>query len=224
MAIKWGYTKKGKMQFQDFVETIEVDLTKPIEKLKNALDKDARWGINKAIKEGLTVKEADEKEVKEFYEIYREMCKRNEIKMHDLNEIILNNPPSYNRKIFVCKKGNKIISGVSITENKTNGIISLYVNASNPEYLKFQPNNLLYWSIIEHGKRINAKTFDLGGYDATAEKGSKTYEINRFKERWGGKIVKYPVYSNNPFYILGRKIIRNSSFLRRLFKKIKQKN
>jgi len=51
--------------------------------------------------------------------------------------------------------------------------------------------------------------------------GSKLYEINRFKERWGGKIVTYYIYSSNPFYILGRKAIRNFPIARWIWDRIK---
>jgi lipid II:glycine glycyltransferase (peptidoglycan interpeptide bridge formation enzyme) len=192
--------------FRYTVPTIEIDLTNSVENLLNNLDKDARWGLNKAKKEGLVAKEADEQEAKEFYKIYLEMCSNNSIESRSFEDISQAKEEGYIRKIFVCKKDRIIASGAAITIDKKRNVISLYINASNHEFLKLQPNNLIYWTIIEYGKKINAGGFDLGGYEPNAKKGSKLYEINRFKERWGGKIVKYPVYSKNPFYILGKKI------------------
>lgn len=47
--------------------------------------------------------------------------------------------------------------------------------------------------------------------------------VNSFKEKWGGEIAKYYVYSYNPFYILGRKAIRNSRFFRWVWDRIKRR-
>ena len=190
------------------VPTIEVDLTSPIDEIWQKLDKDARWGVNKARREGLIVKEADEQEAKEYYHLYIEMCKRNNVKAHSFDELSLSLNQSYKRGIFICKKDDRVIAGASITEDKNREVISLFSNASIEEYLKLQPNNLIYWEIIVYGKNNNARAFDLGGYELNVKEGSKVGGINRFKERWGGKIVNYPVYSINPFYIIARKLIR----------------
>jgi lipid II:glycine glycyltransferase (peptidoglycan interpeptide bridge formation enzyme) len=194
--------------FKDMQATIEIDLTKPIEELWNALDKDARWGAKRAKKEGLTVSFAREDEWKVFYDIYKDTCKRGMIFPLPFEKI------KENTKLLLCKKDDKIIAG-SIIKEHGNEKIELFLNASLPEFLKFQPNNLLYWSMIECGKQQGLKILDLGGYQLKAKSGTKLYEINRFKERWGGKIRIYPIYSKNPFYILGRKIIRNFNFIKK---------
>jgi lipid II:glycine glycyltransferase (peptidoglycan interpeptide bridge formation enzyme) len=108
---------------------------------------------------------------------------------------------------------------IKLIEN--NRKIELFLNASDINALKFQPNNLLYWEIIEYGKKNNFAIFDLGGYQSGAKPGNKLYEINRFKERWGGKIVQYDIYSKNLLYIIGRKIIRNFYFIKKIRDKIK---
>jgi hypothetical protein len=48
----------------------------------------------------------------------------------------------------------------------------------------------------------------LGGYDAEASPQSKTYNINKFKERFGGKVVVQPIYSTNWKYPFLRKILK----------------
>lgn len=75
--------------------------------------------------------------------------------------------------------------------------------------------------MIEHGKQHNFSILDLGGYQLKAKPGTKLYEVNRFKERWGGNIKIYHIYSKNPFYILGRKAIRNLPAARWLWDRIK---
>lgn len=201
------------MRFKDIQATIRINLTKQIDELWSRLDKDARWGVNKARKEGLSIEKVENEEAwKEFYEIYKETCNRGGIFPLDFEKI-------KNNVLFACKKEGKIIAGAVIKERED--IIELFLNSSKGDFLKFQPNNLLYWAIIEYGKKNNFKIFDLGGYQLKAPKGSKLYEINRFKERWGGEIFKYYIYSNNPFYILGRKIIRNVPIAKKIRDKLR---
>ena len=211
------------MKFKDIQATIEIDLSKSIEELWNNVDKEGRWGVNKARKENLIVEfpeNSDEEE--EFYKLYRETIIWNRLIPKDYSEL-----KKEIGKLFLCKREGKIIAGaaIKIKENKT----ILFLNASNHEFLKFQPNNLLYWTIIRWSKDNGFSVFDLGGYQLNAKKGSKLYEVNRFKLRWGGEIKKYHVYSSNPLQILGRNIIRNSPKIKKIreeikFKKWKRKN
>jgi hypothetical protein len=196
--------------FKDVQATIEIDLKKSIDKLWTELNKDARWGIKKARKSDLKINNSSNLfGWDEFYKIYIETITRGGIipKEKDILQKEIDN-------LFLCFMDKKIIAGAAIKIK--NNKIELFLNASKQEFLKFQPNNLLYWSIIEWGKKKGYSIFDLGGYQLGAKKGDKLYDVNRFKERWGGKIRKYTIYSKNPFYILGRKIIRNISFIKKL--------
>lgn len=195
--------------FKDVQATIEIDLkNKKEEDLWNSLDKDARWGVNKAEKSGLKIELTENENTwKEFYKIYKKTCQYGNIIPFEFKDI-------KKSKLFACFLKNKLIAGavVRIKDKK----IILFLNASSHEFLKYQPNNLLYWSIIKWGKQEKFEIFDLGGYQLNAKKSNKLYHINRFKSRWGGEIKKYHIYSKNPFYILGRKIIRNFYFIKKI--------
>jgi lipid II:glycine glycyltransferase (peptidoglycan interpeptide bridge formation enzyme) len=203
--------------FRDIQATIIIDLTNTEEALWESLDKEARWGMNKAEKEGRIVKESlEEESLKKFYEIYKETCRYGGINPQTLDQI-KNRRPIF----FFCYKDNKLIAGSAViveSEEK----FRLFLNASDKEYLKYQPNNILYWHMIKWGMN-KYKYFDLGGYQLNAKQGDKLYHVNRFKERWGGKIKKYYVYSYNPIYILGRKLIRNSRTARWIWDRIKKR-
>ena len=203
------------MLFRDIQATIEIDLGKDLEELWGCVDKDGRWGVNKARKENLEIDFANsEEEIKEFYDLYKETMVYSKLVPKSFVELKKDID-----KLFLCKKDGKIIAGAAVKLRDSKTI--LFLNASNHEYLKYQPNNLLYWSIIEWSKNNGYKIYDLGGYQLNAKIGSKLYEINKFKKRWGGKIKIYYVRSNNPFYILGRKIIRNSPKIKKLREEIK---
>lgn len=201
--------------FKDKRATIEIDLSKSLEELWNSLDKDAKWGVKKAEKSGLNVKIIeDEMGWKDFYEIYKKTCLYGKIVPRDMDEIKIG-------KLLGCFFEGKMIAGAVIKINADR--VTLFLNASEHEHLKYQPNNLLYWSIIKWGKENGFKIFDLGGYQINAKEGSKLYEINRFKLRWGGEIKEYPVYSKNPLYIIGRKTIRNVPFIKKMRDELKIK-
>lgn len=199
--------------FKDVQATIIIDLNKSVEELWTAVDKDARWGVKKAKKEKLMIKKSNKKQdLDEFYKIYKQTCDYGGITPKPMENI-------KDSIFFFCKKQDKIIAGAAIIDHEN--YVELFLNASLHESLKYQPNNLLYWAIILWAKKNNYSYFDLGGYQLNAQKATKLYEINRFKKRWGGEIVKSPVYSRNPIKIFGRKAIRNSKTLKFVWDRIK---
>ncbi len=202
---------------RDIQATIEIDLTQSQERLWENLNKDARWGVKKGEKSGLKINIVDKNIAwDKFYDIYKNTIIKGGIAPENKQEL---------RKevdlLLLCTKENQIIAGAGIRIEGEKVILVL--NASLREFLKFQPNNLLYWEMIKWAKNNSYKTCDLGGYQLNAKPGNKLYEINKFKERWGGELKKYYVYSKNPLYIIGRKIIRNSSYIKNFRDKIKLK-
>ncbi len=202
----------SEMKMKDVQATIEIDLSNELDKLWENLDKKARWGVKKARKEGLVVEDAQKEDFKEFYRIYAETCKRGEIPCISFEGLM-----GMKGKLFIVRKG-KIIAGAFVKIDGEKVVLEL--NGSDPEFQNLQPNNLLYWHIIEFGKKQGAKVFDLGGYQLKAS--GKLREVNRFKERWGGKVVIKEI-SGNLFWILGRKIIRNFPFVKRIRDKLRMR-
>jgi hypothetical protein len=199
--------------FKDIRATIEIDLTEPIETLWNKVNKKARWGVKKAEKEGLVFEYTEkEEDWKRFYSIYTKTIIIGGIVPEKFEEI-----KEKGNLLFICKRGEQIIAGAIIKVREDS--YELRYNASLYEFQKFQPNNLLYWGLIKWGKEKNFKIFDLGGYQLEAS--GHLSGVNKFKERWGGEIKKYDVYSKNPFYILGRKVIRNVPLVKAVREKIK---
>lgn len=202
---------------KDIQATIEIDLTKSEEELWGRLDKDARWGVKKGQKSGLKVDIFNKESAwNEFYDIYKGTIIKGGIVPKD--KLGLQKEVDI---LLLCIKDNKIIAGAAI---KTEGEKTrLVLNASLGEFLRFQPNNVLYWEMIKWSKNNGYKICDLGGYQLNAKPGHKLYEVNRFKERWGGELKRYYIYSKNPLYILGRKIIRNFSCIKNFRDRIKLK-
>src|SRR3989344_3441003 len=100
---------------RDTNATVIVDLKPSIEEIYNALQKDARWGINKAEREGLVIEKIEENSKRgseaweEFYPIYVETMKNAGINLETLEHL-----KKYADVLFLCKKENKIIAGASL--------------------------------------------------------------------------------------------------------------
>jgi len=200
---------------KDTNATVIVDI-KPDEKeiLKN-FQKEARWGIRKAVKEGLRVIETNsEEDWKEFYEIYKVVASVGGTTVHSLEKLKANT-----KTFFVCKKDEKIIGGAGIwfVDKYDANIPRLYFIASLSEYLDAQPNNLLDWACMLWSKRKGYEKFDLGGWQIGAT--DHLAGINKFKERFG-QVVYYE--KEYPFFkALGRKLIRKSKFAKYVWDKYK---
>ena len=194
--------------FKDIQATIDIDLSKSEEDLFKQVDKDAKWGIKKAEKDNISVVlTKSEEDLKRFYDIYKKTIIIGGIVPDNIEEL-----KKGNYRLFIAKKDDQVIAGaiIEILDEK----VRLKYNASLQNFLKFQPNNLIYWTLIKWGKREGFKIFDLGGYQLKAH-GHLT-GINRFKERWGGQVKIYYIKSWNPIYILGRKVIRNIPLVKKI--------
>ena len=175
--------------------------------MKN-LHKDARWGINRAIREGLVVEQSEDFD--SIYSLYKET-----VLLGGTNPESVEKLKQESKVMFVCKKGEKIIAtaGIEMRSNKP----VLYFNASLKEYQNMQPNNLLYWECIKWCKKNGFKEFDLGGWQINAH--GHLDGVNKFKEKWGKVIYYKEDYSI--FKAIGRKLIRNSGFFWWLNKKLR---
>jgi lipid II:glycine glycyltransferase (peptidoglycan interpeptide bridge formation enzyme) len=201
--------------FKDVQATVIIDLkNKNEEDLFKQLDRSRRKNINKAKANGLIFNEANEKEWLEYYKIHEKVWREG-----GLNPIKFENLKKANYKLFVVKKEGQVFGGgvIEIEEDK----IKFRAFASLIELQNMRINDFLYWNNILWALKNGKRYVDLGGYQLNAKLGDKLYHVNKFKEMWGGKIKVYPVYSYNPFYILGRKMIRSSRIMKWVWDRIK---
>jgi len=197
--------------------TILINLTKPEEELFLSLEKkSARWGVKKAIKNNLVFEEAKKEDIQEFYPLYKKIALEGDF-FAEPKEFLFSLLKKEIGKIFFVKKDRKIIAGGALLFNHDYTILNL--TASNEEGQKLQAMPFLYWNLILFSKNLGKKYFDLGGYDKEAKEGEKTYNINKFKERFGGTITEQPIYSTNWRYPFLRKLIRKFKFLKNLYNK-----
>ncbi len=195
--------------------TILIDLTKEKEELwKNLEKKSARWGVKFAEKNKLSFEPiTSTKDLKVFYKLYKETAKKGGFKPEP-EAFVATLANTNSSELFLIKKGKEILAGGLLLVDKSNNYSILDLTASSEKGLKLQAMPFLYWNLLLYSKANSLNFFDLGGYDKEAKKGDKTYNINKFKERFGGEIVEQPVYSPNKKYTLLR-------YFFKLFKNIK---
>ncbi|MBU0761299.1 MAG: peptidoglycan bridge formation glycyltransferase FemA/FemB family protein [Nanoarchaeota archaeon] len=199
--------------FKDIQATIIIDLSlSEAELLKNA-DRSRRKNVKKAENVGLLFQEVKTKEeLDKWYLIYQKVWKAGGIESQDISEF-----KKENYKLVVVKKRGKILGGGIIEELKDKIVFKAF--ASLIEFQDLRVNDFLYWNAILYGKKLGKKYVDLGGWQIKSR--GHLAGINEFKEKWGGKVVYYYIYSKNPAYILGRKAIRNFAFGRWFWDRIK---
>ena len=199
---------------KDYNQTIIIDLKgKTKEGILKQIDRSRRKNINKAEREGLIFKEADENEWLEYYKIYSRVWREGGVNPEPIEN--LNKP---NCKLFVVKYKDKVVGG-GLIEIQERGI-NFVAFASLIEYQDKRVNDFLYWNSILFALSNNMDYVDLGGYQEKAR--GHMIGINTFKEQWGGEIAKREV-KGNIFYILGRKAIRNSPAVRWMWDRIKNR-
>jgi len=199
--------------------TILLDLEKLPDKILQGFKRDIRKRIKKLENSAIIVEKNNPSDLLEFFDIYAETMKKggashsNKLFYENLNLLIRENLAT----VWTAKLDKKIISGIIVLHS--NNYSTYLMSGSSPDGHKIQANIILLWKAIQEAQEKGKKYFDMGGYDIEAKPGDKTYSINQFKERFGGKIVDQPTFSTNNVYPFFRGLIRNFKFVKKLYKK-----
>jgi len=199
--------------------TFIVDLSLPLETLWRNLEKRARWGVKKAQKMDVTVSEAkDWDSWKRYhkiylYENYRKGVRPRSLKLH--KSIYQHLLPRERAKLFTARHGGKTIAGSLFLVTPFEMIY--YEGASNAQYLKFQPNNIIQWHAISWAKQKGVEYYDLGGALPYPDKRAPLYGVYLFKRQWGGKPRRFNSFATNRLYVIGRNLSLKNAALRRLY-------
>ncbi|MBU0907809.1 MAG: peptidoglycan bridge formation glycyltransferase FemA/FemB family protein [Nanoarchaeota archaeon] len=195
------------------VATVEVNLAGEV---WSALDKKTRNQIRKAGKNGVEVRLAsDIAEYKKFYNLLKETATRKKFDLPDWNSFSEIFHQKSISSLFIALYQGKLISGAVVRHYKKR--VTLSFAGTDNDFYSLYPSNLIYWKVIEYGKKNNYEVFDLGGYELNAKKGSSKYGINKFKEGYG-KVVKFNLYCSSKFYLVARRLygsLNNLGWLKR---------
>ncbi|MDP9478483.1 MAG: peptidoglycan bridge formation glycyltransferase FemA/FemB family protein [Actinomycetota bacterium] len=112
-------------------------------------------------------------------------------------------------KLFVAEHEGKALAAIIVV--KTGGTATYLYGASSDEERNRMPNHALQWAAIRWAKRSGCKRYDFWGIppevpdDGDAEQHGEggLWGAYRFKQGFGGRVVKYPRALDFPYSRLG---------------------
>jgi hypothetical protein len=190
-----------------------VNLQQGKDKLWQNMEKRARGAIRKAEKQGLSIHQAEDKDLDIYYTLHCETYHRTGVRPHPKAyfEDIWNNFLSKNLAyILIAEKNDIPVAAENFGIYKQAAIY--WTGASSAQGLSMQVNSLLQWTAIQWLKDNNINFYETGEAFPHVTVG-KLKGLNDFKKSFGGDL--YPYYR-------GRMIInKNIFYLMNLLKRIR---
>jgi lipid II:glycine glycyltransferase (peptidoglycan interpeptide bridge formation enzyme) len=164
------------------VGTFIIDLKQDMESIWKSFKQQNRTQIRFAHKKGVSIRQANMDDLKEWWGIYLETASRGKFvkqRYEMVEELFKNTEIS---RLFVAAIDDKIAAGIFILTHHT----PLYwIGGSLPEYWNLRPNNLIHWEIIKWAHSCGYAFYDMGGAVVNEEHGP-----TRFKEQFGGRYIE----------------------------------
>jgi lipid II:glycine glycyltransferase (peptidoglycan interpeptide bridge formation enzyme) len=174
-------------------DTIFIDLKKDINQLLKEMKPKTRYNINLSLRKGVKVREADLKELKVWYQLYKDTCNRNRIFLHDIE---------YFRAVLSTKLGdaNSSTTGelliAELDEEPLAAMFLVYSNlratylygASSSIKRNYMSTYALQWEAMKRAKEKGFTEYDMFGIATRPEPSHPLYGLYRFKRGFGGNI------------------------------------
>jgi len=179
--------------------TFIIDLNKSLEEiLYKAKKNSVRKNIKRAEERAVTVHQTNsEKDVIRHYELLKEHRLRNNLTPPSKDSVLENYRIGKSTGLtgFVAMYNDKPVG--SITMSAYNGYITEQgITRSEIDIKKnLYSQDLLRWNIIKWGKKNNFRYYDLAGVKPE-DRSKKEEGIFRNKGKWGGKLIEYPLFTN----------------------------
>lgn len=198
------------------LHTILVGLSRPEEDLWRALDGNARTGVRKGQKAGVSVVAATAREQwQAFAEVHWAHCRGkgtvplSQAALEHLQDHLL---PAGLCRLLLGMLAGRCVSGMLFLAH--GDTMLLYAAASDQRFLDASPNDLLMWEAMRWGSRQGLRWLDL--HDTDPREGSPLYGLHRFKSKWGGELVDRPFYVRGRGYLWLREQLRGNGAWRRV--------
>jgi len=175
--------------------TLIVDISQPIDHLRNKLDQKWRNCLNKSERNNLEVIEGtDDSLFADFIGLYHALLERKKFQEpNDINEFMMiqrDLPPEYKMRIFLCRSDGISSAGVICA---TIGETGVYLfGATNDQAMANKGSYLLQWKAIQWMKNNGCRYYNLNGINPLKNPGSY-----HFKAGLSGK-------NGKDLYYLGR--------------------
>jgi hypothetical protein len=164
-----------------------LNLANEEEMWRQSLTNEARKGVNRARKAGLSseIRRGEASVEPPFYELYLDSMKRLGVPPH-AKEFFMAQARVWGDRLVSCwiKQGDQtaaILLGVVSGQR-----IQIYITASQPTFYSARPNDLAHWELIRWAANSKLRLFDFG---------SARYEGQiQFKKKWGVTLFDYYHY------------------------------
>jgi len=190
-VFKTAFSQYGDQGFRasESYRTFVLDLAPPLDVIRGKLDRRWRNHLNRAERNGLTVRDGDdEASFQEFRKLYEEMLARKQFEapsdVQQFERIQRELPAGQRMKVFICEHDGAPVGGLVGTSMGNSGIYLL--GATNEHGMKVKCAYLLQWRMIQWLKQAGVVYYDLGGINP-----EKNPSVHHFKEGLGGQDVLY---------------------------------
>lgn len=169
----------------------------------NQLNTNRKRQINKALKNGVSIKEAASlADVKKFYDILKNLY---DTRIKKPLPAIAFFEAFYKAdvgKYLLVHFNDRIVGGIMCPMLNGKAVYEFYIGGLDQEYKEVSPSVMATWAAIDYGYKNGFQYFDFMG----AGKPDESYGVREFKEKFGGELVEYGrfIKINNKFlYNLG---------------------
>src|SRR5579863_8661067 len=175
------------------VRTILLDLAPDEPALLANMKEKWRYNIRLAQRKGVTVRVAQTAEdVQTWYDLLQMTSERDQFGIHTLDYYLrvwrIFTPRSQARLLLAEYEG-QLLAGIFVGLMAKQAIY-LY-GASSNEHRNLMPNYLLQWEAIRWARQSGANSYDFWGIPATDAEDEALAGVYRFKQGWGGRIVRF---------------------------------
>lgn len=175
-----------------FRNTVVIDLRRELEDLLAGMKQKTRYNIRLAERRGVTVRVGTEIDFAALFQVYAETARRDGFAVRE--------QAYYHRvwKVFLDSGMATPLIG-EVDGNLVAGLILFHFagrawflyGMSRAAYRDRMPNYLLQWAAIRRAKDLGCVAYDLWGAPDNFNESDRLWGVYRFKEGFGGEVVRY---------------------------------
>ncbi len=186
--------EEDQFDFRQETKTFLLDISKEEEAIFSKFDyKSARYAINKAIRDGVTVHRlCTDAEKKQYMTFQQEFCREKGIPL--LQEEELESLTGY----YALSAEGEYLGACAFIESSDGRTVRYKYGATKH---KLNANEIILWEAIKDYRAKGFQYFDLGGCVPTEDKESYYYRHYHFKKKFGGELIdSYTYFRIRGFY------------------------
>jgi len=179
--------EKGNCDFQLVAKTFLLDITPATQEIFSKFEyKSARYAINRAIRDEVTVKKIEtQEEIETYMEFQGAFCKEKGIPM--LHEEELKDLTGY----YALSKEGEYLGACAFIESEDKQTARYKYGAT---LHKLNANEIILWQAIQNYHEEGFRYFDFGGCIPTEDKEAYYYRHYHFKKKFGGELIDSYTY------------------------------